>query len=164
LGANLAKTVTSTTATNDFFTTNCAPQIGDKIFIQLEAGEVNGLHKFTTFNVQTSDQYPSDVCDHSSAPLPQKFDPTKGAFEVFPNPVNSSKITVAFNFSEAQNGATLDLISMDGRVLKTLFAAEKIEKVGEQIFQLPKNLPAGIYLLRLRLADNVITKRIEVLR
>ena len=161
----VAKTVLSTTATTDFLTVYPPMPVGAQVFIRLEAGTVSGVHKIANHSVQTLDpSEPHSTCPHSSDPNPNPDSLEPNVFRVSPNPISSGYLEVTFDLPEVQNLASLELLSNDGRLIKTLIQSGPRERSGSAYLKIPDYLPSGIYQLRLKLDKSVMVRRIAVVR
>ncbi len=159
------KTVQSTTAKTDIFTTYPAMPVGEQVFIRLEAGTVAGLHKIASHAVQTlNPAEPHTVCPHSFEPNGQSEDTETRVFRAYPNPTISGDFETVFSLPKAQDCSSLDLFSNDGRFIQNLIGSGALEKTEVRYFSLPSFLPPGVYQLRLKLDKSVVVQRIVLVR
>ncbi len=80
--------------------------------------------------------------------------------EVYPNPA-SQQLTVKTYLEEASNGS-IDLISLDGRLIQSLVSPQKLSAgYHAKIFNI-ESLPPGVYQLRFRTSERIITQKVVV--
>lgn len=103
--------------------------------------------------------------------LSEKYSPVKWVSEpplpgdiihIWPNPVKQ-ELRLQLHSDRAGNAATIQVINLNGQVLRS--ANYKLAQGNNNIqLQDAADLPNGIYMLRLRMAENIYTRRFSIQR
>lgn len=84
----------------------------------------------------------------------------QSGFSLCPNPAHDH-LTVTYE-SNAGNTIDVQLFSLDGKQISTLYAEESDGMKHEETIQLPADLPAGVYFVRFSDGEKVSTRRIII--
>lgn len=81
--------------------------------------------------------------------------------ELFPNPVTSGQLTLKYHLEES-NLIGISLCSMDGRILSTFLETQKSPGDYSETYDIPKDYPAGNYLLLFKVGNKTGYKKLIV--
>ena len=85
--------------------------------------------------------------------------PVGTAVNIYPNPARD-QITVEFNSGNKSGPVTVDLLDTQGKNLKYFLIPENSKKAYLDVSE----IPVGFYLLKIMTSENVVTKKIFVIR
>lgn len=81
--------------------------------------------------------------------------------ELFPNPVTSDQITLKYHL-EASNPISINLCSMDGKILSTFEETKKSPGDYTDTYNIPADYPAGNYLLQFKVGNKTGYKKLII--
>jgi hypothetical protein len=92
--------------------------------------------------------------------LPVNYYHGQQLLQSHPNPATNELVVKCY--LEKEDKGSIDIISMEGKLVKTLMAKASI-KAGYTPFQFSvSDLPSGMYQLRLRTSERVLTQKLVV--
>ncbi|MDP8239080.1 MAG: T9SS type A sorting domain-containing protein [Candidatus Hatepunaea meridiana] len=135
----------------------------------IDAGIAFFIHEEDTLVNMSEDEYYDEAPDigiHESnfnSVQPESGNPPNAFFlsNIYPNPFNSS-VTITFGLSRAGQ-TSLHIYNLAGQRMKTLFEGHRQVGIYSQNLD-ARGLPSGLYFVRLKASDQVITQKVMLIR